>query len=107
MSLIEMAQAFPDMSVTVKLADLRAAALELARQVRRDVEEEHRRRDRQAGSPLVDIDQVLRDFKVSTTTLWRWKRQGYLTPVKIGGRVYYRQADIDAIIEAHTDKSNF
>ena len=99
-----MAQAYPEMSVTVKLADLKAAALEMARQIRRDAEDEQRRRDRAAGSPLVEGDKVRRDLGVSNTTLWRWSRAGYLTPVKFGGRVYYRQADIEAIVEAHSER---
>lgn len=107
MSLLEMAQAYPEMSVTIKLADLKAAALELAHQIRKDAENDRLRRDRVAGTPLVEASKVASDLDVSPTTLWRWGRAGILTPYKFGGKVYYRQADIEAIIEAHNDtKSN-
>lgn len=104
MTLLEMAQSHPEISVTVRLADLKAAALELAQQIRRDAEEEHRRRERDYGSPLVLQDKVAADLDVSGTTLWRWGKQGVLHPVKIGGKVYYRQAEIEAIVEAHSEK---
>ena len=104
MTLLDMARAYPEMSVTVRLADLKAAALELAQQIRRDAEADQRRRDRDYGSPLVLQDKVAADLGVSNTTLWRWGKSGDLHPVKIGGKVYYRQAEIEAIVEAHTEK---
>lgn len=105
MTLLEMAQSHPEISVTVRLADLKAAALEMAQQIRRDAEADHRRRERDYGSPLVLQDKVAADLDVSGTTLWRWGKQGVLHPVKIGGKVYYRQAEIEAIVEAHTQKN--
>ena len=104
MSLLEMAQAYPEMSVTVKLADLKAAALELAHQIRKDAEDQQRRREKAAGCKLVDLDTVKTGLDVSTTTLWRWQKTGYLVPVKLGGRVYYRQRDLDALLEDHEIK---
>lgn len=94
-TLHEMAQAYPDMCIIVRLADLKAAALEMARRIRLE---------RDYGSPLVLQDKVADDLKVSGTTLWRWGRKGVLHPVKIGGKVYYRKAEIEAIVEAHTEK---
>lgn len=32
------------------------------------------------------------------STLWRWEQRGYLTPVKIGVKVFYRQGDLDRLI---------
>ena len=104
MTLLDMARAYPEMSVTVRLADLKAAALELAQQIRLDAEQQQRRRERDYGSPLVPQDRVAENLHVSPHTLWRWGKQGVLHPVKIGGGVYYRQAEIEAILEAHTEK---
>ena len=32
------------------------------------------------------------------STLWRWEQRGYLTPVKIGVKVFYRRSDLDQLI---------
>ena len=45
----------------------------------------------------VTPDEVAEQLHVSKTTLWRWDNIGYLRPVRIGRRTYYRQSDIDAI----------
>jgi excisionase family DNA binding protein len=34
---------------------------------------------------------------VSGGTLWRWAKSGYLTPTRVGRRVYYRVGDIEAL----------
>jgi len=104
MSLIEMAQAFPDMNITIKAADLLAAFETTARKILQDAEQQHRRHERSAGCKLIEAEKVRQGLKVSTTTLWRWKRQGYLVPVKFGGKAYYRQEDIDDILQAHEEK---
>lgn len=36
-------------------------------------------------------------FGVSHTTLWKWQKAGYLVPIKIGKRVYYKRADIEQL----------
>lgn len=34
---------------------------------------------------------------VTTSTLWRWCKSGLLTPVRVGGRVYYRDCDLKIV----------
>lgn len=36
---------------------------------------------------------------VDKSTLWRWAKTGYLTPVEVGGKRLYRQSDIDNILQ--------
>lgn len=40
-------------------------------------------------------------LRISKPTLWRWEKQGYLVPVKIGGKKYYRKSDVDALLQEH------
>ena len=40
-------------------------------------------------------------LRVSKPTLWRWEKQGFLVPVKIGGKKYYRKSDVDTLLKAH------
>lgn len=35
---------------------------------------------------------------VDSSTLWRWAKTGYLSPVNFGGQRRYRKAEVDAII---------
>lgn len=43
------------------------------------------------------IKQVAEIFSVDRTTLYRWEKIGYLTPIKAGGVVRYRKSDIDEL----------
>lgn len=35
----------------------------------------------------------------SKPTLWRWEKQGYLIPIRIGGKVYYKESDLTKLME--------
>lgn len=37
---------------------------------------------------------------VSNPTLWRWEKAGYLIPIRIGGKIYYSQTQIEKLKEA-------
>lgn len=49
--------------------------------------------------PTMTRDDAAKALNVTYSTLWRWAKSGYLTPVKIGEKVLYRATDIDAILE--------
>ena len=36
---------------------------------------------------------------VDLSSLWRWNRQGFLCPTKVGGKLRYRLSDIRRILE--------
>ncbi len=44
---------------------------------------------------LITKKEVMTGLNVSHTTLWKWENLGYLIPVKIGRRVFYRRKDIE------------
>lgn len=46
---------------------------------------------------LVPLKEVAETLNVSRCTLNRWNKDGYLIPIKIGRKVFYRQNDINAI----------
>ena len=45
------------------------------------------------------IGEVTKILNVSTTTLWRWNRDGSLKHVSVGGKRKYRSCDIDKILK--------
>lgn len=46
---------------------------------------------------LVPLKEVAETLNVSRCTLNRWNKDGYLVPIKIGRKVFYRQNDINKI----------
>lgn len=103
MSLIEMARQYPDLSVTIRLGDLLEANEALARKIRREAEEDAAARDREAGCRLIPKEDFLGMLGVDPSTLWRWEHEyDYLRPVRFGRKVYYKETDVQAIIEAHS-----
>ena len=104
MDLLTLAKSCPDMSVTIRLADLLQANEDLARRVRAEVDAENSRRAAEYGDTLVMKEEARVRLLggVDPSTLWRWEKRGYLRPVRIGVKVFYRRSDIDGIIKAKT-----
>jgi len=103
MDLLSIAQAFPDVSVTVRLGDLLEANKRLARDVRKEGEREQAKRRKEYGDALVPKEEarhLLGD--PDPTTLWRWENAGILDKVKIGTKVFYRRSDLNKIINTKT-----
>lgn len=71
--------------------ELKEFGMELLNEYRAQVAEEQR------GDQLVSRSETMAELKVSEVTLWRWEQSGYLKPRKVGARVFYLRADIDAI----------
>jgi hypothetical protein len=40
---------------------------------------------------------VAKRLKVDCSTLWRWAQAGYLRPIHISSRVWYRQSDVERL----------
>ncbi len=100
-----MARDYPEITVTIRLRDLLEANEALVRQVRTEAEREQARRDRQAGDHLIPKEEARRQLgSPDPSTLWRWEKAGYITPVRIGVRVFYRESDIARIIKEKEQK---
>lgn len=52
---------------------------------------------------LLTTNEVKNLLHVSTTTLYQWKRTGYLTPLKVGLKYLYKQSEIKKLIEQGND----
>lgn len=46
-------------------------------------------------------DEVAKMLGVSTNTLWRWNKSGYLCHVKCGRKSFYKKSDIDKLISGN------
>ena len=52
-----------------------------------------------AITPTLTASEVMDVLKVSRKTLERWEKDQLLIPVRIGGTIRYREADVAALIE--------
>jgi len=43
--------------------------------------------------------QTAEKLKMDISSLWRWAKMGYLTPVPVGGKRMYRLSDIEKILK--------
>lgn len=61
--------------------------------------EADKRAEAKANDVALTPDSAASTLTVSLTTLWRWAKSGYLTPIYIGGKKRYRRSDVMAILE--------
>lgn len=89
MNISELSNLNASVAVMVSLADLREFVCELmAEAAAKPVEAEER---------FLTTDEVCNILHVSSNTLWRWGKSGYLVPNKVGRTPMYRQSDIDIL----------
>ncbi len=47
----------------------------------------------------LSIEKVMGMLDVSKVTLWRWNKLGYLCPINVGAKRWYRMSDVKKILE--------
>jgi excisionase family DNA binding protein len=52
-----------------------------------------------------NASEAARQLSIGTRTLWRYVREKKLSTVALGGRRFFRHADLSAFIDAHLDIS--
>ena len=95
-NLIELAKECPGLQVTITLGELIEANRLMIAEVKRELEQEIA--DSKAET-YISREKTMEILDVSSTTLWRWKRMGYLVPVSVGANDRYRMRDIRRIME--------
>ena len=53
---------------------------------------------------LVSLEEAMKIFHVTQQTLIRWGKVGYLVPIRIGRKIFYKQADIDNVMNIENVK---
>lgn len=56
-------------------------------------------------SKILSNDEVLKLFKISSKTAQKWRDEGILKYFKLKGRIYYRQSDINSLIDDYLTSS--
>lgn len=98
----EIAKKMPDLNITIKAGELMEAIDYSINATKRELEQQITDANTETyPSP----DQVAKTLDVSKSTLWRWDKSGYLSPIEIGGKRRYRMSDIQAILDSKTNVS--
>ena len=98
-NIIEIAERFPQMCITVNAGDLATFGRELIDATRREFAEQIRQ---QTAAELLTREQVAQMFGVDVSTVFRWTQKEYLPAVNVGGAVRYRRGDCVALYESKT-----
>lgn len=48
---------------------------------------------------LITKKDLMLGLNISHTSLWKWEKTGYLVPVRVGKRIYYRREDIQKLTQ--------
>ena len=94
--LIALARECPGLQVSITLGELVEANRLLVAEAKRELEQEIA--DSKAET-YVSRAQAMQILGKGSTTLWRWKKLGYLVPVTVGAIDRYRMSDIRRIME--------
>ena len=100
LSLLQLAKECPGLQVSITLGELVEANRLLIAEAKRELEQEIA--DSKAET-YVSRAQAMQILGKGSTTLWRWKKLGYLVPVTVGAIDRYRMSDIRRIMEGGGD----
>lgn len=101
MDLKELIDKGSGLSITVSPKDLNSFGVTIAQETCREVET---KLIAMGDLQCVTSKQVCELLQVDSSTLFRWKRDGYLTPIKVGCSPRYRMRDIQRLLEKKEDE---
>lgn len=52
-----------------------------------------------AGNNWIDKQEVLQYMRIAERTLQKWRSTGILPYYRIGGRIYYREGDLEEVMQ--------
>ena len=95
MNIKELLEEKINVQLVVSAADLKEFALSLIEDARAMYVHEQQIK----GDEFLTSEEVMRIVKVKKVTLWRWAKEKYLVPVKVGKSNLYRKSDVQRITE--------
>ncbi|MDR1779669.1 MAG: hypothetical protein LBR50_02930 [Tannerella sp.] len=87
----------PNIKIEISLANL-IEAIDYSTK-KTIAEREQERHDREQANTLVPRIETAKNLHTTLQTLRRWEQGRYLVPQRIGGKVFYKQADIQRILK--------
>ena len=96
--LIALAEQFPGITVSVQLSDLIEAGRTLKDEILEELRANQEDHPSAASEQLLSREETMEKFRISSATIWRWKKCGYLVPIKVGSMDRYRLSDINNLL---------
>lgn len=95
MNLQNILESEANITISIGISDLRAWHAEVITSTKKELEAVVLA---DKAEKYLSPNQVSEMLGVDLTTLWRWAKKKYLTPVEVGGKRRYRSSDIKAIL---------
>jgi hypothetical protein len=93
MNLNEIMKSESNIQVVVSIADLKEFALAIVDEV--SASDSRKKEDDQ----LISRKDAKKMLNVDYSTLWTWAKSGYLVPIKVGGKVFYKKSDVNRLTD--------
>ena len=93
MNIASLIESGTNVQIVVTLYDLKEFALAVASEVMEAKEAEKKK------ETYLTPDEVADMVGVSKNTLWRWEKEKYLIPIKVGRKSRYKLSDVKSILE--------
>lgn len=97
-NIIDLAKQCPEITISIKASDLIEAGRTIKEELLQDLGAITPGQQPAEEETFFSRDETMNKLKISSTTLWRWKKCGYLVPVQLGSMDRYRLSDINAIL---------
>lgn len=97
MNIKELLESGANVAITVTPLDLKEFALFLIGQAQAAESEKNQ------PETFLTPDEVSTMIGVSKNTLWRWEKDHYLTPVKVGRKSRYKQSEVLSLMNGRAD----
>lgn len=93
MNIAEMIKEYPNIQLSVGAAELKEFARDIIGEF---ITESQPQKEEDV---LFTPEQAAAKIQTTKVTLWRWAKQGYLSPIRIGGKTFYKESDIKKLME--------
>lgn len=84
-----------NVTISVNAADLKEVFCGIVQAERERAQDEQRQKEEHG---TLTRKEAAARLKVTTNTLHRWAKSGYLVPVKVGVRTLYKTSDVEEIL---------
>ncbi len=98
MAIKDIFESYGNVQIVVSAADLKEFALSLIEDVKA-MSSSEKPEQLPRSDEFLTSEEVMRIVKVKKVTLWRWAKEKYLVPVKVGKSNLYRKSDVQRITE--------
>ena len=94
-NILKLAEQYPGVNLTIAAGELIEMINYCVNKTRKDLEQQITDANTETYPSRQKVSEIL---DVDLSTLHRWAKSGYLTPIEIGGKRRYRMSDINKIL---------